>query len=40
MAYPVDQHTAVGRVRHVQIEEDGEPPLLHWQGRHVRLVEA
>ncbi len=34
-----DHLIVVGRVRHVSIEEDGEPPLLHFRGRYVRLVE-
>ena len=33
-----DHEIVVGRVRHVHIEQDAQPPLLHWQGRYVRLV--
>lgn len=35
-----DHEIVIGRVRHVDIQDDGEPPLLHWRGRYVRLVEA
>jgi flavin reductase (DIM6/NTAB) family NADH-FMN oxidoreductase RutF len=34
-----DHEIVVGRVRHVQIDENGEPPLLHWRGRYMRLEE-
>lgn len=35
-----DHEIVIGRVRHVDIEDDGAPPLLHWRGRYVRLVPA
>jgi 3-hydroxy-9,10-secoandrosta-1,3,5(10)-triene-9,17-dione monooxygenase reductase component len=33
-----DHEIVIGRVRHVDVEDDGAPPLLHWRGRYVRLV--
>jgi flavin reductase (DIM6/NTAB) family NADH-FMN oxidoreductase RutF len=35
-----DHEIVIGRVREVHVEDDGTPPLLHWRGRYVRLVEA
>jgi 3-hydroxy-9,10-secoandrosta-1,3,5(10)-triene-9,17-dione monooxygenase reductase component len=33
-----DHEIVIGRVRHVHVEDDGQPPLLHWRGGYVRLV--
>ena len=33
-----DHEIVIGRVRHVQVEDDGQPPLPHWRGGYVRLV--
>ncbi len=33
-----DHEIVIGRVRHVDVEDDGAPPLLHWRGRYMRLV--
>jgi 3-hydroxy-9,10-secoandrosta-1,3,5(10)-triene-9,17-dione monooxygenase reductase component len=33
-----DHEIVIGRVRHVHLEEEAQPPLLHWRGRYVRLV--
>jgi len=35
-----DHEIVIGRVRHVHVEDDAEPPLLHWRGGYVRLVRA
>ena len=33
-----DHEIVIGRVRHVHVEDDGQPPLLRWRGGYVRLV--
>jgi 3-hydroxy-9,10-secoandrosta-1,3,5(10)-triene-9,17-dione monooxygenase reductase component len=33
-----DHEIVIGRVRDVHVEDDGQPPLLHWRGGYVRLV--
>jgi flavin reductase (DIM6/NTAB) family NADH-FMN oxidoreductase RutF len=33
-----DHEIVIGRVRHVHVEADGAPPLLHWRGGYMRLV--
>ena len=35
-----DHEIVIGRVRHVHVEDDAEPPLLHWRGDYVRLVQT
>jgi flavin reductase (DIM6/NTAB) family NADH-FMN oxidoreductase RutF len=35
-----DHEIVIGSVRHVHVDEDGDPPLLHWRGRYVRLVQG
>jgi flavin reductase (DIM6/NTAB) family NADH-FMN oxidoreductase RutF len=33
-----DHEIVIGRVREVQVDEDGQAPLLHWRGGYMRLV--
>jgi flavin reductase (DIM6/NTAB) family NADH-FMN oxidoreductase RutF len=34
-----DHEIVIGRVRQVHLDEGAQPPLLHWRGRYVRLVD-